>query len=211
MLFIELFAPKGALTEEHRRHLSGRLVTELVSAPGAPDALIERGRALAHAAVHELDAWTVGGRPVDPAETPPYIVRVTMLAGHASDDMRTEIVARVTRVLAEVDEDPQRLYHEPHAWVQIVELPDGNMGAFGRVVRLAEIMQMVIQPGEKPPVVDLPVHGPPPGAALDPICGMTVTLSSTAITLEHDGSTRAFCSSACRDIFAAQRSAAAHA
>ena len=39
MLFIELFAPKGALSEEQRRHLSGRLVTEVMNAPDAPDAL----------------------------------------------------------------------------------------------------------------------------------------------------------------------------
>ena len=52
MLLIELFAPKGALREEQRRGLSGRLVTEVMNAPDAPEALtgaIERGRALSQA------------------------------------------------------------------------------------------------------------------------------------------------------------------
>lgn len=41
MLFIELFGPEGTLSEEQSRHLSGRLVVEVMSAPDAPDALID--------------------------------------------------------------------------------------------------------------------------------------------------------------------------
>lgn len=205
MLFIELFAPKGALSEEQRRHLSERLVSEVVSAPGAQDALIERARASSQAVVHEPDAFTVGGRPVDPTEAPRYVVRVSVPAGHATDGMRAEVVARVTRVLSEVDEDPQRLYQEPHAWVHIVEVPDGNMGAFGRVVRLSDIHKMVVDPDSKVAEGSISADELTPGTAVDPICGMTVALTDTAITLEHDGTTDAFCSTACRDAFAAQQ------
>jgi YHS domain-containing protein/phenylpyruvate tautomerase PptA (4-oxalocrotonate tautomerase family) len=204
MLFLELFAPKGALSEDQRRHLSERLVSEVVSAPGAPDGLIERARAFSQMVVHEPDAFTMSGRLVDSPEAPRYIVRVSVPAGHFTDGMRAEVVARVTRVLAEIDEIPQRLYQEPHAWVHIVEVPDGNLGTFGRVVRLSEILKMVTDPNGTVAEAGLPVDEPTPSTVMDPICGMAVALTDTAITLEHDGTTYAFCSVTCREVFAGQ-------
>ena len=124
MLFIELFAPQGALNEEQRRRLSGRLVTEVVNAPDALTGAIERGRALSQAVVHEPDAWSVGGREADPTDAPRYVVRVNMPARHLTDGMRAELVARVTRVLSEFEEDPQRLYWEPRVWVYLIDIPD---------------------------------------------------------------------------------------
>ena len=97
MLFIELFAPKGALDEEQRRRLSWRLVTEVMNVPDAPDTLIgaiERGRALSQAVVHEPDAWSVGGREADPTDAPRYVVRVSMPARHLTDGMRAELLLR---------------------------------------------------------------------------------------------------------------------
>jgi len=207
MTLFELFVPRGTLGGEQSRRLGERLVTEVVSAEGAPAAVIERGRALTQVVVHEPDAWIVGGRPVDPTEAPRYVVRVTVPGGHLSDGMRAELVARITRAIAEVDEDPQRLYHEPSAWVHIVEIPDGSIGVFGQVMRTAEIIKMTVT-GERV------VKGSPlaaevaPDTAADPICGMTVALTDGAITLEHEGTTYAFCNAGCRDIFAAQHRAA---
>jgi YHS domain-containing protein len=205
MLFIELFAPKGALSEEQRRRLSQRLVTELVAAEGTPPGVIERIRGISWLVVHEPDVWTVGGRAVESTEDPRYVVRVSVPAGHLHDGMRAEIVTRITRVLAQVDDDPQRLYQQPDAWVHIVELSEGNTGAFGQVVRTADIVKLTVQ-GKRPEAV-VP-SAEPPSTAVDPICGMTVTLTDTAITLEHDGTTYAFCATACRDLFAAQRQSA---
>ncbi len=187
-----------------------------MNAPDAPDALIdaiERGRALYQAVVHEPDAWSVGGREADPTDAPRYVVRVSMPARHLTDGMRAELVSRVTRVLSEVDEDPQRLYREPRVWVYLVEIPDGNMGAFGRVLRLSDMLKMVVDPGVESAGVEpagggIPADEPAPDTAIDPVCGMSVALTDTTITLEHDGTTHAFCCGGCRDVFAAQRAAA---
>ncbi|MGH2587441.1 MAG: hypothetical protein ACRDJE_21200, partial [Dehalococcoidia bacterium] len=84
-------------------------------------------------------------------------------------------------------------------------VPDGNLGAFGRVMRLADIMKMIVNPGDKPTESSLPADQAASGTAVDPICGMTVRLTETAITLEQNGTTVGFCSTACRDIFAAQQ------
>ncbi len=53
-----------------------------------------------------------------------------------------------------------------------------------------------------------PLHAPsneaPPAFAVDPICGMTVTMTDDAPQLEHDGETVYFCREACRTQYAAQ-------
>ncbi len=41
-----------------------------------------------------------------------------------------------------------------------------------------------------------------PATAIDPICGMTVTMSPTALSLERDGVTYYFCGAGCRNAFA---------
>ena len=116
--------------------------------------------------------------------------------------MRSELITRVTRVLAEVLGDHYRFYQDPIAWVQIVEAPDGNLGAFGRVMRTTDILALAVH-GE------LPEHnvdeGPSAVTAIDPICGMTVSLTDEAIVIDHDGTKVAFCSTTCRDTFLAER------
>jgi phenylpyruvate tautomerase PptA (4-oxalocrotonate tautomerase family) len=61
-----------------------------------------------------------------------------------SDSKRADIVRRVTRVLADADDDPQRLWAEPLAWVHVTEIPEGNWGAMGRVVRFEDIAAYVL-------------------------------------------------------------------
>lgn len=203
MNLVELLAPRGSLRDDQRRRLGERLVTELISADGAPPELIERARAVTWLVVHEPGLWTIGGRPLDATDGPRYLVRVTVPGGHLTDGMRAEMVARLTRVIAEVDDDPRRIYEEPTAWVHVIELPSGNIGAFGQVVSTADITRMVVT-GEKPATatggtgrvraVD---------TVIDPICGMSVELTDGAITVAVDGTRHGFCSPGCRDIFVA--------
>jgi YHS domain-containing protein len=132
-------------------------------------------------------------------------VRVTVPGGHLNAGMRAELIGRVTEVLAGVDEKPDRLYREPKAWVQIIELPDSQLGGFGQVMPTHEIVKMVVDPSWKP-VGNSASSGKAGGqeTVIDPICGMTVVLDDTAITLEHEGTTYGFCATSCRDIFAHQ-------
>ncbi|MGD0809014.1 MAG: YHS domain-containing protein [Acidimicrobiales bacterium] len=202
MTFIELFAPKGCLSQAQRLQLSERLVTELVSAEGAPTEIVRRARGISWLVVHEPEVWTVGGQPVA-TDAPCYLVRLSMPGGHLNDDMRGELITRVTRVLAEVGGDPDRPYREPIAWVQIVELPDGNFGTFGRVMSVSDMVDFAAN-GEVP-VRGTAREGPSAGRVTDPVCGMTVVLDADAISADHEGSTYAFCSASCRDSFLADR------
>lgn len=207
MNLIELFSPKGALRDDQRRRLGERLVTELIRADGAPPDLIARGRDLTWLVVHEPEVWTVGGQPADPGDPPRYLVRASVPGGHMNDGMRAELVRRLTRVIAEVDDDPQRIYEHPHAWVHINEVPSGHMGAFGQVMPTVDIVRMVVT-GDVPsgPVAaDVAAGHDVPVTVVDPVCGMTVVRDDHAITMDVDGTTHGFCSPSCRDVFAAGR------
>jgi YHS domain-containing protein/phenylpyruvate tautomerase PptA (4-oxalocrotonate tautomerase family) len=196
VLLMELFAPQGALTDDRRADVSRRLVTAVMSAPGPGiEEAVERARAMTHAIVHEPAAWSVGTAPAGTGELPCWYVRVSVPAGHLTDAMRAQLVARVTAVLAEEDPDPERFAREPAAWVQIVEVADGGLGAFGQVLRLGDLMRLVLDGGTPEPA-------PAVAQLVDPICGMDVALTPDALTLVRDGTTYAFCSSHCRDAFA---------
>jgi len=140
MPFVELFAPKGSLDTERGRRATGALVSEVMKAEGAPDT--QAAMDISWLVVTEPDAWFVGGEEVT-AEPPRYVVRVSVPAGSLNDAKRADMVERVTRVLAEVDDDPERLYQTPAAWVHITEVPEGNWGAFGRVVGFKDIVSFV--------------------------------------------------------------------
>ena len=142
MPFVEVFAKRGSLSENQRAAISDTLVAEVMMAEGAPDT--ETARSISWLLVHELDAWVVGGRAVDAAEPPRFVVRVGVPAGSLDDAKRADMIERITRVLAQSDEDPERFYREPVAWVHINEIPEGNWGALGRVVGFADIAGYVI-------------------------------------------------------------------
>ena len=202
MTLIELFAPKGCLSEVQRQLLSERLVTDLIIAEGAPAEIVQRARDMTWLVVHEPEIWTVGGQRITATGTPRFLVRVTMPGGNLNDAMRGELITRATRVLAEVVGDPDRCYREPIAWVQIVEAPDGNLGAFGRVMRTTDILHLAVH-GELPQQnVD---EGLLADTAIDPICGMIVSLTADSIDIEQDGTKFAFCSTTCRDTFLTER------
>ncbi|MFC4011501.1 4-oxalocrotonate tautomerase family protein [Nonomuraea purpurea] len=142
MPFVEVFVPRGALREDQRATLSEELVAEVMQVEGAPDT--EAARSISWLVFHDVDAWSVGGAAVPADEPARYVVRVSVPEGSLDDDKRAEMVRRVTAVLAKADDDPDRLYAEPSAWVHLIEIPDGNWGAFGRVVRLPDIIDYVI-------------------------------------------------------------------
>jgi phenylpyruvate tautomerase PptA (4-oxalocrotonate tautomerase family) len=138
MPFVEVFSPKGCVSEEQRKRISERLVAEVMRGEGAPDT--EAARSLSWLLWHEPEVWGIGGRTISDGEPPRYVVRVTVPAASLDDEKRAEIVRRVTQVLAEVDEDPGRMFGLPIAsFVLLNEIPEGNWGSLGQVFRFPEI------------------------------------------------------------------------
>ncbi|RBQ21845.1 hypothetical protein DP939_03980 [Spongiactinospora rosea] len=141
MPFVELFVPKGSLDEAGRDKIGGRLVSEVMAAEGAPDT--EAARTISWLVVNEIDAWFIGGRRLPAGEKPKYVVRVGVPAGSLNDAKRLDIVQRVTQVLADADAEPGRFAEATTAWVHINEIPEGNWGARGEIVRLKDISSFV--------------------------------------------------------------------
>jgi phenylpyruvate tautomerase PptA (4-oxalocrotonate tautomerase family) len=153
MPFVEVFTKRGSLSEQQRTHISQELVAEVMAAEGAPDT--EAARSISWLVLQEADTWVVGGRPIDASEPPRFVVRVGVPAGSLDDDKRADMIKRITRVLAASDDDPDRLHERPPAWVHINEIPEGNWGARGQVVRLADIVTYVTNglPADSPAAV----------------------------------------------------------
>lgn len=142
MPFVEVFVPRGSLREQQRRTIAKDLVAEVMRAEGAPDT--PSAREISWLLVHEVDTWSVGGDLVGPDDAPRYVVRVGVPAGSMDDDKRADVIPRVTKVLADVDDAPARITDTPIAWVHIDEIREGNWGAFGRVVRFPDIVAHVL-------------------------------------------------------------------
>jgi phenylpyruvate tautomerase PptA (4-oxalocrotonate tautomerase family) len=139
MPFVEVFAT--SVREDQKSAICTQLVSEVLEAEGAPDT--EAARSISWLVWHDVSAWCVGGLSVQASEPPRYVVRVAVPAGSLDDTKRAEMVERVTKVLASVDADGDRLYQDPAAWVHITEIAEGDWGALGRVVRTPDIARYV--------------------------------------------------------------------
>lgn len=168
MPFLEVYSPKGAVPAERRRRISERLVPEVMDAEGAPDN--EFVRSLSWLVWHEPEIWTVGGRGVD-GEAPRYVVRVSMPAASLTEEKRAKVVARVTKVLAEEDESPDRFYSAPPiSFVLIDPVPEGNWGSAGMVLRFPDIASYALTgaPGQLTDEQVSEVFGLDDGAVAEP-------------------------------------------
>ena len=145
MPLIDLTYPAGTFTPEARTAIVDDLTTVLLRAERAPDTDFFRSIAWVH--VHELAAGCVlsAGRPVD---APTFRVQVTIPDGALSERRKEELVAEATRVVLDAaglgPEDAVRV------WVLINEVPDGNWGAGGHVVRFTDLVRYAQEEREQP-------------------------------------------------------------
>lgn len=129
MPFVEVFAPHGSVDPEQQTRISTMLVAEVMRAHGASDT-----ETLRSSTWTDVKYWTIC-QPTDSREPAHYVVRISVPAATMTDEKRADIVARVSRVLADADAHRFRTHRRPTAWVQIMEVA----GTDGRVVRFAEI------------------------------------------------------------------------
>lgn len=142
MPFVEVFAPTGSVPTEQRDLIAKRLVHDVMKAEGAPDT--EHARAISWLVWHDASVWSVGGELVGAEDPARYVVRITMPAPSLTDEKRKKIVAAVTQVLADVDDDPDRLYNSPSSFVLLNEVPDGDWGSIGQTFTFDDIAGYVL-------------------------------------------------------------------
>jgi len=207
MMLIELFVPRGAFSAEQLRELAGRLTVRqlLTHAAALPDitghseassanpGVLDFVDSVSHVMVHETGTWIAGGRLLDHAAPPRYLVRASV-PGPWRKAMSAFLIASITRAISQVSPEPERCYRDPCVEVHVTGVPEGGYGVFGRVAGEAELLDMIHEAK-----TDAPAPGDP-GVLIDPVCGMVA--SDTVTTLEHEGVTYGFCSPGCRRHFA---------
>ena len=202
MLLIEVFVPRGALSEEERQALGHRLIdTLMVEDDSHAIEIIDAQRMITQVLVHEPATWVLGQRPTaDPADPPRYLVRVTVPASWRKE-MSDHAVGIITGVLAETERAAGRVRHDPHAVILVDGISEGGIGIHGRVMGSLDLVELVSRP-YRDNLTAGPVPNPPPGKLIDPICGMSVDVDDSTLTLVHDGVLYGFCHGLCRRAFA---------
>ncbi|MCX4452316.1 YHS domain-containing protein [Streptomyces sp. NBC_01728] len=206
MILVELFVPPGVFDPAQGRRLGERLIDALMGTEdGHAQPVMDSARALTQVLVQEPAAWIAGDRhPVDPANPPRYLIRVSAPAAWRKE-MSAHAIDRLTQALAETEveagRDPDRLRAEPHALVHVVGIPEGSLGMCGRPVGSLDLIQHMTAP-HRDDIAHLPTDDLPPGTVIDPVCGMTVDLNTTDLTLEYEDTVYGFCNGQCRRIFA---------
>ncbi|MCZ0997424.1 YHS domain-containing protein [Streptomyces mirabilis] len=206
MILIELFVPPGVFDPAQRRRLGGRLIDALMGNDDAhAKAVMDSARALTQVLVQEPAAWIAGDRhPVDPADPPRYLIHVSAPAAWRKE-MSAHTIGRLTQALAETEveagRDPDRLRDQPHALVHVVGIPEGSLGMCGRPMGSLDLIQHMTAP-HRDDIAHLPTDDLPPGTVIDPVCGMSVDLNATDLTLEYEDTVYGFCNGQCRRIFA---------
>ncbi|SFK49892.1 YHS domain-containing protein [Streptomyces pini] len=212
MLLIEVYVPRGSLSEEERQALGRRIVdTLMVEDDSHAVEVIDAQRAITQVLVHEPATWVLGQRPAsDPADPPRYLVRVTVPASWRKD-VSGHTVEIITDVLAETERaagrDPERVRREPHAVILVDGVSEGGIGVHGRAVSSLDLMELVSRPYRdsatgRQAQAQAPDPGSRQGRLVDPVCGMSVELDDSTLTLVHEGTLYGFCHGLCRRTFA---------
>jgi phenylpyruvate tautomerase PptA (4-oxalocrotonate tautomerase family) len=147
MPLIDVTMPAGALQPAARAELVERLGETLLKWEGAPDS--EFVRAIMWVHVHELPegAMNAAGRPV--AE-PVFRLDVTVPEGALSERRKAGAIKELTESVAEVA-GIDAADAELRVWVLVREVPEGNWGAGGEVVRFAELRDRVVSAAGQQP------------------------------------------------------------
>jgi len=192
MMTVEVFTRPGTLTGAQRRDLGERMLAELLAEESAPESVLDGVRGLTHVLVHEPSTWVTRG------DGPRYLVRVTVPGSWHTKEFGAHLIPKITALVAATEDDPTRLYREPHCQVQIVGLKEHGVGTLGRPQSATDLTRLMTDgyrtSAEKPTAA--------PGTAIDPVCGMAVDLATATITLDHDGTRHVFCAPVCRKVFA---------
>jgi phenylpyruvate tautomerase PptA (4-oxalocrotonate tautomerase family) len=144
---IDFTYPAGALEPERRQDLVRTLGDLMLKWEGAPDT--DFFQSVMWVNVHELPAADAYAAGVPVGDEPRFLVRITVPEGALSDRRKEGVVKEMTEAVREaagLGEDAAL-----RVWVLIGEVPDGNWGAAGNVVRFAELREIARQEREAAP------------------------------------------------------------
>ena len=130
---LDLTIPADALADDAQQDLARRLGATLLHWEGAPDT--EFFRSITWAPLHELPAESI--QTPDGVADPHAILDITVPAGALSERRKAGIVEDATKIV--LDSAGWGADAGVRVWVLIHEVPDGNWGAAGQVVRFEQL------------------------------------------------------------------------
>lgn len=133
---LELTFPEGALNEEAKAELPSQMARAMLSWEGAPDTEFFRSISWTH--LHEMPAGSLHTAD-GPATEPQFIVDVTVPSGALSERRREGLVKELSELVAEAAGVPAEQVLA--IWVLVNEVPDGNWGAGGQVIRFEALRE----------------------------------------------------------------------
>lgn len=138
MPMIDAFIPEHALTPEAETRLLKELTDLLIKAEGYdPGNQIAQRVSVLH--LHRPAAVFVGG---EPSKLPRYRIIPSAPEGQYTDASRATLVREITEAVARAENTP---FEEiaPRVWVFPTEIPDGQWGAKGSILRLPDIHALI--------------------------------------------------------------------
>lgn len=141
---LDVYIPEDALPTGVEKQLLIQLAEILIKHEGA-DPTDPVARSLAKVWLHRPAAMLHAGEK--PA-APHYKVIASVPQGQLDEERAASVVADITTAIlaaedGRYDQDPLRI------WVIGNEIPDGNWGAGGRIVRLADIAGLILRDPQK--------------------------------------------------------------
>lgn len=140
---LDLTIPAKALSDGDQQELARELGATLLRWEGAPDTEFFRSITWAH--VHALPAEAI--QTPDGTAAPHAVIEVTIPSGALSDRRKGGFVEDATKLVLEAtgwDGDAAL-----RAWIVIHEVPDGNWGAGGQVIRFEQLREAAKAEREK--------------------------------------------------------------
>jgi phenylpyruvate tautomerase PptA (4-oxalocrotonate tautomerase family) len=132
---LDLTITADVLSEERKPELMRELGAALLHWEGAPDTEFFRSITWGH--LHELPAEAV--HTPDGVAEPHAILDITIPAGALSERRKSGIVEDATKLV--LDATGWGAEAGVRVWVLIHEVPDGNWGAAGQVVRFEQLRE----------------------------------------------------------------------
>jgi phenylpyruvate tautomerase PptA (4-oxalocrotonate tautomerase family) len=140
---LDLTIPADALTDESRQELARELGATLLHWEGAPDTEFFRSITWAH--VHPLPPEAM--QTPDGIAEPHAVLEITVPSGALSERRKAGLVEEATKLL--LDATGWGADAGVRVWTLIHEVPDGNWGAAGQVVRFEQLREAAKAEREK--------------------------------------------------------------
>jgi phenylpyruvate tautomerase PptA (4-oxalocrotonate tautomerase family) len=132
---LELTIPAESLSDEGQQELARDLGAALLRWEGAPDTEFFRSITWAH--VHALPAASM--QTPDGVADPHAVIEISVPDGALSEKRKTGLVEETTKlVLDATGWDPEASWR---IWTLIRDVPEGNWGAGGQVVRFQQLRE----------------------------------------------------------------------